>query len=317
MFCWRQRVHLLPSESSHSCKSRGLGVGSTGGEEEADVARLGPHQLCWIQAGSLGLTSVKRVFGGHQRAWGHILPHCQPWGPTALTQDALGSGQPGHRVVSGTFLGTVSIGPWGHASRARDPQNPQESCQGPGWRHLPVVLEPGSCSLPLLGLFLVMFSIISMDFFQLDAAQAGYLTSFFGVLQMVSGYQGLKVRLGWVRGLRMRWTVQPACLSFSTLGGCPALLPSTFCMVSFRLPSCQPGCTLCPQVGLPSCPGSRLPPMGLRPVSTPTHLEVLSAERAGRRLVPSKGWCRGSTRCPSGTPLRTGQGRSGACWGGT
>lgn len=37
------------------------------------------------------------------------------------------------------------------------------------------------------GLFMVMFSIISMDFFQLDAAQAGYLMSFFGVLQMVSG----------------------------------------------------------------------------------------------------------------------------------
>lgn len=37
-----------------------------------------------------------------------------------------------------------------------------------------------------LGLFLVMFSIISMDFFQLEAAQAGYLMSFFGVLQMVS-----------------------------------------------------------------------------------------------------------------------------------
>lgn len=34
---------------------------------------------------------------------------------------------------------------------------------------------------------MVMFSIISMDFFQLDAAEAGYLTSFFGVLQMVSG----------------------------------------------------------------------------------------------------------------------------------
>lgn len=52
-----------------------------GVKEEADVARPGPHQLCWIQAGSSGLTSVKRVFGGHQRTWGHILPHCQPWGP--------------------------------------------------------------------------------------------------------------------------------------------------------------------------------------------------------------------------------------------
>lgn len=34
---------------------------------------------------------------------------------------------------------------------------------------------------------MVMFSIISMDFFRLEAAQAGYLMSFFGVLQMVSG----------------------------------------------------------------------------------------------------------------------------------
>lgn len=34
-----------------------------------------------------------------------------------------------------------------------------------------------------------MFSIISMDFFQLEAAQAGYLMSFFGILQMVSGHE--------------------------------------------------------------------------------------------------------------------------------
>ncbi|XP_006508575.1 solute carrier family 22 member 18 isoform X2 [Mus musculus] len=41
------------------------------------------------------------------------------------------------------------------------------------------------------GLFLVMFSIISMDFFQLEAAQAGYLMSFFGILQMM--IQGLVI----------------------------------------------------------------------------------------------------------------------------
>ncbi|KAK2099891.1 hypothetical protein P7K49_021239 [Saguinus oedipus] len=41
------------------------------------------------------------------------------------------------------------------------------------------------------GLFMIMFSIISMDFFRLEAAQAGYLMSFFGLLQMVSGTQGL------------------------------------------------------------------------------------------------------------------------------
>ncbi|CAH6793411.1 solute carrier family 22 member 18 [Phodopus roborovskii] len=49
---------------------------------------------------------------------------------------------------------------------------------------LPVFLVKVISGLPL-GLFLVMFSIISMDFFQLEAAQAGYLMSFFGVLQMV------------------------------------------------------------------------------------------------------------------------------------
>ncbi|KGL73514.1 Solute carrier family 22 member 18, partial [Tinamus guttatus] len=40
-----------------------------------------------------------------------------------------------------------------------------------------------------IGLFLIMFSIISMEFFGLEAAQAGYLMAYFGVLQMV--VQGL------------------------------------------------------------------------------------------------------------------------------
>ncbi|XP_010207768.2 solute carrier family 22 member 18 [Colius striatus] len=42
-----------------------------------------------------------------------------------------------------------------------------------------------------IGLFLVMFSIISMDFFGLKAVESGYLMSYFGVLQMV--VQGLVV----------------------------------------------------------------------------------------------------------------------------
>ncbi|XP_027724483.1 solute carrier family 22 member 18 [Vombatus ursinus] len=41
------------------------------------------------------------------------------------------------------------------------------------------------------GLFMIMFSIISMNFFELEAAQAGYLMSYFGVLQMV--VQGLVI----------------------------------------------------------------------------------------------------------------------------
>ncbi|KFQ59104.1 Solute carrier family 22 member 18, partial [Pelecanus crispus] len=36
-----------------------------------------------------------------------------------------------------------------------------------------------------VGLFLIMFSIISMDFFGLEAVESGYLMSYFGVLQMV------------------------------------------------------------------------------------------------------------------------------------
>ncbi|KAM6074659.1 solute carrier family 22 member 18 isoform 1-T1 [Chlamydotis macqueenii] len=42
-----------------------------------------------------------------------------------------------------------------------------------------------------VGLFLIMFSIISMDFFGLEAVESGYLMSYFGVLQMA--VQGLVV----------------------------------------------------------------------------------------------------------------------------
>lgn len=93
-----------------------------------------------------------------------------------------------------------------------DPVAPRAGAQpGCPFRHLSAhSLEPRAPSrggweltVPLpAGVFMVMFSIISMDFFQLDAAQAGYLMSFSGVLQMVSkgGVRGpaeLRV-LGWV-----------------------------------------------------------------------------------------------------------------------
>ncbi|NXO03001.1 S22AI protein, partial [Rhinopomastus cyanomelas] len=42
-----------------------------------------------------------------------------------------------------------------------------------------------------IGLFLIMFSIISMDFFGLEAVESGYLMAYFGVLQMV--VQGLVI----------------------------------------------------------------------------------------------------------------------------
>lgn len=47
---------------------------------------------------------------------------------------------------------------------------------------------------------MIMFSIISMEFFQLEAAQAGYLMSFFGILQMVSGGHGTGCTAGCVGG---------------------------------------------------------------------------------------------------------------------
>ncbi|XP_057634654.1 solute carrier family 22 member 18 [Chionomys nivalis] len=55
---------------------------------------------------------------------------------------------------------------------------------------LPVFLVKVISGLPA-GLFLVMFSIITMEFFQLEAAEAGYLMSFIGILQMV--IQGLVI----------------------------------------------------------------------------------------------------------------------------
>ncbi|XP_060014207.1 solute carrier family 22 member 18 isoform X6 [Lagenorhynchus albirostris] len=77
----------------------------------------------------------------------------------------------------------------------------------------------------LPGLFMVMFSLISMDFFQLEAAQAGYLMSFFGVLQMV--FQGLVIgRLSsrFSEGALLRASV----LAFSVVGLAMALMANVF-----------------------------------------------------------------------------------------
>ncbi|XP_039696485.1 solute carrier family 67 member A1 isoform X4 [Pteropus medius] len=52
---------------------------------------------------------------------------------------------------------------------------------------LPVFLVKVVCGFPF-GLFMVMFSIINMEFFQLEPAQASYLQSFFGILMMVLMY---------------------------------------------------------------------------------------------------------------------------------
>nr|XP_036867359.1 solute carrier family 22 member 18 isoform X3 [Manis javanica] len=86
----------------------------------------------------------------------------------------------------------------------------------------------GACEHPqaaLPGLFMAMFPIISVGFFQLQAAQAGYLMSFFGVLQMV--VQGLVIgRLSshFSEGALLRASV----LAFSMVGLAMALMSSVF-----------------------------------------------------------------------------------------
>ncbi|XP_049569988.1 solute carrier family 22 member 18 isoform X8 [Orcinus orca] len=87
---------------------------------------------------------------------------------------------------------------------------------------LPVFLVKVICGFPS-GLFMVMFSLISMDFFQLEAAQAGYLMSFFGVLQMVPScmpaFRVLHPHLSF-------WLVLLSLLAAPTPGSvCPPICP--------------------------------------------------------------------------------------------
>ncbi|XP_048216995.1 LOW QUALITY PROTEIN: solute carrier family 22 member 18 [Perognathus longimembris pacificus] len=89
---------------------------------------------------------------------------------------------------------------------------------------LPVFLVKVVSGLPS-GLFLVMFSIISMDFFQLEAAQSGYLMSFFGVLQMV--VQGLVIgRLS--RRFSEEALLRASLLVFTVVGLGMVLMSSVF-----------------------------------------------------------------------------------------
>ncbi|XP_036717874.1 solute carrier family 22 member 18 [Balaenoptera musculus] len=89
---------------------------------------------------------------------------------------------------------------------------------------LPVFLVKVICGFPS-GLFMVMFSLISMDFFQLEAAQASYLMSFFGVLQMV--FQGLVI--AWLSGHFSEGALlRASVLVFSVVGLAMALMANVF-----------------------------------------------------------------------------------------
>ncbi|XP_006893437.1 PREDICTED: solute carrier family 22 member 18 [Elephantulus edwardii] len=95
---------------------------------------------------------------------------------------------------------------------------------------LPVFLIKVVSGFPS-GLFMIMFSIISMDFFKLEAAQAGYLNSYIGILQMV--VQGLVVgRLS--RRFSKRTLLQASVLVFVIVGLAMALMANVyhFCLLA-------------------------------------------------------------------------------------
>uniref|UniRef100_A0A8D0GF37 Solute carrier family 22 member 18 n=1 Tax=Sphenodon punctatus TaxID=8508 RepID=A0A8D0GF37_SPHPU len=84
------------------------------------------------------------------------------------------------------------------------------------------------------GLFLMMFSIISINFFGLEAIQSGYLMTYFGVLQMV--VQGLVIgRL--TSHFTERTLLMLSVLVFSGVGLALALMTSVFhyCLIAFPM----------------------------------------------------------------------------------
>ncbi|XP_054827575.1 solute carrier family 22 member 18 isoform X2 [Eublepharis macularius] len=85
-----------------------------------------------------------------------------------------------------------------------------------------------------VGLFLIMFSIIAINFFDLEAAQAGYLMSYFGVLQMV--FQGLVIgRL--THHYAERTLLMLSVSVFGGVGLAMALMTNVFqyCIIAFPM----------------------------------------------------------------------------------
>uniref|UniRef100_A0A8B9XMQ7 Uncharacterized protein n=1 Tax=Bos mutus grunniens TaxID=30521 RepID=A0A8B9XMQ7_BOSMU len=116
-----------------------------------------------LPSGSPSQLTCPRTLRGHSNGnpghrpqfWGQTLPPGMPGPclPSLTLQTALGSAHPARATPAPSHSQPT-------AARGADP--------------------PGRPLGRLAGLFMVMFSIISMDFFQLEAAQAGYLMSFLG-----------------------------------------------------------------------------------------------------------------------------------------
>nr|KAF6272253.1 solute carrier family 22 member 18 [Pipistrellus kuhlii] len=140
----------------------------------------------------LGLDSVafgylQTVFGALQLLSGPMFGRIQCPVLVALVANLLGA------ALSVTYIPASTKGaragpPGGPAARVFDLRAVSRLLLQPGV--LPVFLVKVASGFPS-GLFMVMFSIICMDFFRLDSAQAGYLMSAFGVLLMV--IQGLVI----------------------------------------------------------------------------------------------------------------------------
>lgn len=155
------------------------------------------------------------------------------------------------------------VSPWTPSPRCPHPGRPGDYGQG-SWNpdyaaQAPTALTPPSSQ----GLFMVMFSIISMDFFQLEPAQTGYLNSYFGILMMVSGHQVPRAGPG-----------SRAHPSFSAALGCAAPLstptppppPRAEHHDPHSLPLLRPPLRLCTQTSVPTaCRGPCERGAGTRP----------------------------------------------------
>ncbi|XP_053514138.1 solute carrier family 22 member 18 isoform X2 [Artibeus jamaicensis] len=164
----------LPGLFTHILPAAQMVVVDLSAPEERPAA-LGRLGLCF----GIGIIFGSLLGGTLSTAYGIQYP---PF--VAFVANLLGA------ALSFTFIPASTKGA-GAQGQATPPGGPQASVFDlkaisrlllqPGV--LPVFLVKVISGFPS-GLFMVMSSIISMDFFQLEAAQAGYVLSFFGLLQM-------------------------------------------------------------------------------------------------------------------------------------
>ncbi|KAJ1066034.1 hypothetical protein K5549_013547 [Capra hircus] len=206
----------LPGALMHTLPAAQMVIAdlSTPEERPAALGRLG---LCFgvgLIFGSL-LGGTLSSSCGPRSPQTHPIPALTFQGTPLASQFHPEGGPPGAQP---SLASEVPGGPWPEHSPSSARPLMLQAPLGPRPTSVPGRVRP-------TGLFMVMFSIISMDFFRLEAAQAGYLMSFFGVLQMV--IQGLVIgRLSshFSEGALLRASV----LVFSVVGLAMALMANVF-----------------------------------------------------------------------------------------